>query len=117
MILRNLALLFVLMAACGHARSEPIPLACTGKMTAARRHVTEDYTIAITVDLRAKTVTVGSFGTVPIVSNTDDDSVVFMLDKNSTAQVSTGTLNRITRRGECAHHYSHRWTLSFLWDL
>lgn len=63
---------------------------------------TEDYTIAITVDLRAKTVTVGSYGTVPIVSDTDSDTVVFMVDKNSIAQVSTGTLNRIT--GEASVH-------------
>ncbi len=96
MTLRVLSLAFALMGTCGYAHSEPIPLACSGKMTAAIRHITEDYTLAITVDLRAKTVTVDSFGTVPIVGDTDGDTVVFMVDKKSTSQVSTGTLNRIT---------------------
>ena len=75
---------------------QPVPLTCAGKMTAARKNVTEDYTIAITVDVHAKTVTVGSYGTVPIVGDPDGDTIVFMVEKNSMAQVSTGNLNRIT---------------------
>jgi hypothetical protein len=100
--LRKLALVLVLMATCGHARSESVPLACAGKMTAADRNVTEDYTIAIRVDLLAKTVTIGSYGTVPIVGDTDEDIVAFAavrlgwLDKDSPDRVFGGSINRVT---------------------
>jgi len=93
MMLRNLALVFVLMAACGYARSEPIPLACAGKMTATVRGVTEDYTLAIKVDLLAKTVTVGDHEAVPIVGGTGRDTVTFGKGFNA---YPSGSVNRIT---------------------
>jgi hypothetical protein len=68
-------------------------------MTATSRNVTEEYTTALTIDLQARTVTVGSWGTVPILGDADGDTVAFMKDKNdknSIAEVSTGTVNRIT---------------------
>ena len=58
--------------------SGPVQLSCNGQMTAVRRQVTEDYTIAITVDLGAGTVKVGSYGTAPILGNADGDTLVFM---------------------------------------
>jgi hypothetical protein len=96
--------LFVVIAVCWAASasvfpahsSGPMQLSCNGKMTAASRRVTEDYTIAITVELGAGTVKVGSYGTVPIVGNADGDTLVFMKNKDSLDEVSTGTLNRIT---------------------
>jgi hypothetical protein len=82
--------------AFGYARADPVQLSCTGKMTASVRDVCDDYTIALKVDLLAKTVTAGSYGTVPILGDTDGDTVAFMATKGSTAELSSGTLNRIT---------------------
>jgi hypothetical protein len=96
MMLRTLGLVLALMLPCEYAQSEPIALACSGKMTAARRHVTEDYSISITVDIAARTVTVGSYGTVPILGDLHADTVTFMKNKDTLAEASTGTLNRLT---------------------
>jgi hypothetical protein len=90
------ALVLFLGLTCSCAQAEPVQLACTGQMTAAIRQVTEDSIIALTIDLRAKTATVGGYGTVPILGDSDGDTVVFMTNKNSIVGVSTGTINRIT---------------------
>ena len=118
MTLRVLSLAFALMGTCGYAHSKPAtPLACSGKMTAAIRHITEDYTLAITVDLRAKTVTVDSFGTVPIVGDTDGDTVVFMVDQ----EIYLPSINRDAepdnRRSERTYNHSDGRTVLVLRDL
>jgi hypothetical protein len=91
-----LALAFLSLAGSAARGSEPVQLSCAGKMTATVRDVSEDYTISLTVDLTAKTVTAGSYGTVPILDGIDGDTVVFMANKGATHGLSSGTLNRIT---------------------
>jgi hypothetical protein len=87
---------FATMVACNYARSQLVPLACAGKMTARTRHVTKDYNIALTIDLNAKTATVGSYGKAPIVGGVEGDILVFMTEKRGTYGISIGIINRIT---------------------
>ena len=51
--------------------------------------------LAVSIDERARTVTVGSWGTAPITGNSENDTVVFM-NLGSSPGLSTGTLNRFT---------------------
>jgi hypothetical protein len=51
--------------------------------------------MALTIDLRARTVTVGGFGTARI-SHEDQNTVVFIANPEATIGISTGTLDRIT---------------------
>ena len=78
--------------------AQPVQLSCGGTMTATNRGVSEDYTITLTIDLDARTVTVGSYETVPIMGDPNADTVAFMADKENTdnSYVSTGTINRLT---------------------
>ncbi|MGB8281180.1 MAG: hypothetical protein WCE74_09530, partial [Pseudolabrys sp.] len=73
-------------------------------MTAMIRGTSEDYTVVLTIDPDARTVTVGSYGTVPIFGDPNGDMVAFMADKENTdkentdkenSYVSTGTINRL----------------------
>ncbi|MFZ1183022.1 MAG: hypothetical protein WAO14_06515 [Pseudolabrys sp.] len=68
-------------------------------MTALIRGTSEDYTVVLTIDPDARTVTVGSYGTVPILGDPNGDMVAFMADKENTdkenSYVSTGTINRL----------------------
>jgi hypothetical protein len=52
--------------------------------------------LALTIDLPAKTVTVGSYGTVPIASDPNGDRLVYLAKPGSTFGLSSGTINRIT---------------------
>ena len=80
--------------------AKPVQLSCGGKMTAMIRGTSEDYTLVLTIDPDARTVTVGSYGTVPILGDPNGDMVAFMADKENTdkenSYVSTGTINRLT---------------------
>jgi hypothetical protein len=78
------------------ASTKPVHLSCTGTIMATIRAVEEDYTVAITIDLEAKTVTVGSYGSAPIFGNRSGDTMFFMAAKKSRYGVSTGSINRLT---------------------
>jgi hypothetical protein len=81
-------------------RANPVLLSCRGEMTAMIRGTSEDHTVAVTIDPDARTVTVGSYGAVPILGDPNGDTVAFMADKENTdkenSYVSTGTINRLT---------------------
>jgi hypothetical protein len=91
-----LAVAFAIGSGESRASANPVLLSCGGKMTATIRDTSEDYTIALTIDLDARTVTVGSYGTVPILGDPNGDTVAFMTDKKNIYGVSTGTINRLT---------------------
>lgn len=59
--------------------AEPVTLACDGKMSVIRSYgeVVEDYSLAVTVDLPARTVTVGGYGVAPISGDASRDTMVF----------------------------------------
>jgi hypothetical protein len=91
-------LVTVIVAATGIAlAAEPLRLACEGeaRLQNANGETIDKDVLSVTIDLVAKTVTVGSRGAVPIVSNPDADTEVFT-EPGSREGVSTGTLNRFT---------------------
>ena len=87
-----------LMIRPGVVQAEPARLACEGKMRVqnANGETAENYVLSLVIDQAAGTVTVGSYGTAPILSQPDSDAVVFMAQPGSVAGVSTGSINRFT---------------------
>jgi len=92
-LIRTVALAFVSIT-CSCAR-QPIQMSCTGQMTHVVSGKSWDDSMALTIDLRARTVTVGGFGTARI-SHEDQNTVVFIANPEATIGISTGTLDRIT---------------------
>ena len=100
-ILRCIILIAVLLGAAfavangqSHASTKPVQLSCTGTMR--KTPVQSDYTVALTIDFDEKTVTVGSYSPIPIMSDVNDNTVVFMTNERARPGVSTGTINRLT---------------------
>ena len=52
--------------------------------------------MSLTIDHEAGTVSIGTYGSAPIMSKPDDESVVFMAKPGSIAGVSTGVVHRFT---------------------
>ena len=90
-----LAVAFAIGNGESRASANPVLLSCGGKMTTTIRDTSEDHTIALTIDLDARTVTVGSYGTVPILGDPNGDTVAFMADKKD-IYATSGTINRLT---------------------
>lgn len=79
------------------ARADRVHLACDGEMRVLPTgEVDEKYVLTLTIDLRARTATVGSYAPVPMSSKSEGDTVVFQAEPDSTYGVSTGTLDRFT---------------------
>jgi hypothetical protein len=66
-------------------------LSCTGKMTFPIKDSREDWTLAVAIDLHAKTATIGPYGIVSF-GNSDGDTLEFI----ETSKVYSGSINRIT---------------------
>ena len=84
--------------------AEPTYLSCSGTtyvISAARPSPEEPYTVSLIIDRDKKTVTVGDYPPVKLLSD-EKNAVVFMPSPPSDFGVSTGTLNRIT--GEASIH-------------
>jgi hypothetical protein len=102
-MIRAFTLIAFALSVCGCAPAQPIQLACTGKMQVLpipvdipKSEWEWDYIFALTIDLRARTVAVGSYGTVPIIGDTGGDTLAFQARDVSRGGVSTALLNRIS---------------------
>jgi hypothetical protein len=54
------------------------------------------YLMSLTIDHGARTASVDSFGSARIVTNPDNEFLLFKAEPGSVMGVSTGTVNRIT---------------------
>jgi hypothetical protein len=80
------------------ADAAPVRLSCYGEMhiLRARSEQVNKQSLLVTIDVRAETVTVGSYEPVPMVGKPDRDTVMFTAKPGSSVGVSAGTLNRMT---------------------
>jgi len=56
----------------------------------------ESYTLSLSIDRGAGTVEVGSWGTAPIISKPDDDTLVLMARPGTVEGPMSGSINRVT---------------------
>jgi hypothetical protein len=78
--------------------AEPARLVCEGEMRlqSANGETAESYALSLAIDQIAGTVAVGSFGTAPIISEPDAETVVIIAKPGPIDSVSSGTINRFT---------------------
>jgi hypothetical protein len=81
------------------ASAEPVRLVCEGEMRvlSPNGNANESYTLSLAIDRGAGTVEVGGWGTAPIISKPDDDTLVLMARPGTVAGPSSGSINRVTR--------------------
>lgn len=81
------------------AKANHLVFACYGEMrrlgVAGIGHTPEKYSLALKIDLEARTLTIGNYQPVPFLGITDDD-LTFMAKPEMTTGISTGGFNRIT---------------------
>jgi hypothetical protein len=77
------------------ADAKTVQLSCTGKVSAVARGVTEDAVTDVTIDLGARSVTIGSWVSAPILGDAKGNWVHILADRKNYG-VSTGSINRIT---------------------
>jgi hypothetical protein len=80
----------------GVANAEPLLLTCEGQMRAVSRNVSDQYTLALTIDLVGEKVAVGSRGVSPIKGKADN-TLAFGKELVPKYGGPTGSVNRITR--------------------